>query len=86
MWMAESEKDWLQARRAQLKEGAADKPLRLGEAIRRHSPGGNGGNRDNEGNDGDWPLGKLPELTRLIISVASTSVDRDYTGETRFRD
>lgn len=74
LWMAESEEDWLEARRAQLEEGSGDKPLKLGEAVRRHGPGGNG---DNGENDGDWSLAQLPELTRLIINVASTSVDKD---------
>lgn len=72
LWMAEGEEDWLEARRAQ--ESAGDQPLKLVEAVRRHDLGGNG---DNEGNDGAWSLAQLPELTRLIISVASTSIDKD---------
>jgi hypothetical protein len=74
LWIAESEEDWFEVRRSQIEESAGNKPLKLGEAVRGHGPGGNG---NNKGDDGAWSLAQLPELTQLIISVASTSINKD---------
>jgi len=88
MWMAESESEWINARRGSVSDGIEEPPT-LGEIVQRFTRGNAGdlGTGSSDLTDGDsrddgdgrnkdreWSLERLPELTRLIISVASISV------------
>ncbi|KAL2132842.1 hypothetical protein VTI74DRAFT_3241 [Chaetomium olivicolor] len=87
LWLAKSEGEWREARR-ELGSDGAEKPLKLGEALRKQGTGGcdevlvagGAGGGIGTGNGeagGEWALAQLPELTRLIISMVSISVRGD---------